>query len=102
DGIRDLTVTGVQTCALPIYALKRQTAPGVDCVTWQEYKTGLAERLAALHSRVQRGAYQAQPTRRVYIPKADEQPHPLNITALEEDRKSVVEGKRVGRGGGRA
>src|SRR6266478_4704865 len=26
DGIRDLTVTGVQTCALPIYALKHGLA----------------------------------------------------------------------------
>src|SRR2546427_12130578 len=32
DGIRDLTVTGVQTCALPIYpahAARRQLRPGV-------------------------------------------------------------------------
>src|SRR5206468_9631971 len=27
DGIRDLIVTGVQTCALPIYFLSRQAAP---------------------------------------------------------------------------
>src|SRR2546430_12193616 len=27
DGIRDLTVTGVQTCALPIYSGQRITAP---------------------------------------------------------------------------
>src|SRR2546430_4536000 len=27
DGIRDLTVTGVQTCALPIYAAPRPDAP---------------------------------------------------------------------------
>src|SRR6266478_7182613 len=30
DGIRDLTVTGVQTCALPIYAL-----PRARCATWR-------------------------------------------------------------------
>ena len=66
------------------YALKRQAAPGVDGVTWQEYETGLAERLADLHSRVHRGAYQAQPARRVYIPKADGQPCPLGIAALED------------------
>jgi RNA-directed DNA polymerase len=53
------------------YALKRQASPGVDGVTWQEYETGLEDRLVDLHSRVHRGAYRAQPSRRVYIPKAD-------------------------------
>src|SRR6266550_3292504 len=50
------------------YALKRQAAPGVDGVTWKEYENGLEGRLADLHSRVHRGAYRAQPSRRVYIP----------------------------------
>ncbi len=31
------------------YALKRGAAPGVDGVTWQEYETGLDEKLADLH-----------------------------------------------------
>ena len=34
------------------YALKRQASPGVDGVTWQEYETGLEDRLTDLHSRV--------------------------------------------------
>src|SRR2546427_3031175 len=29
DGIRDLTVTGVQTCALPIYAVRAIVRPAV-------------------------------------------------------------------------
>ena len=66
------------------YALKRQAAPGVDGVTWQEYETGLEDRLADLHSRVHRGAYRAQPSRRVYIPKADGRQRPLGIAALED------------------
>ena len=45
------------------YALKRQAAPGVDGVTWKEYETGLEDRISDLHSRVHRGAYQAQPSR---------------------------------------
>src|SRR5262249_40492321 len=53
------------------FALKRKAAPGVDGVTWQEYETGLEDRLIDLHSRVHRGAYRAQPSRRVFIPKAD-------------------------------
>ncbi len=66
------------------YALKRQAAPGVDGVTWQEYETGLEGRLTDLHNRVHRGAYRAQPSRRVYIPKADGRQRPLGIAALED------------------
>ena len=66
------------------YALKRQAAPGVDGVRWQEYETELEDRLADLHSRVHRGAYRALPSRRVYIPKADGRKRPLGIAALED------------------
>jgi group II intron reverse transcriptase/maturase len=66
------------------YALKRQAAPGVDGVTWQEYETGLEDRLVDLLSRVHRGGYRAQPSRRVYIPKSDGRQRPLGIAALED------------------
>jgi RNA-directed DNA polymerase len=66
------------------YALKREAAPGVDGVTWQEYEAGVEDRIQDLHSRVHRGAYQAQPSRRVYIPKADGRQRPLGIAALED------------------
>jgi RNA-directed DNA polymerase len=66
------------------YALKRQASPGVDGVTWQEFETGLDDRLIDLHSRVHRGVYRAQPSRRVYIPKADGRQRPLGIAALED------------------
>src|SRR5213079_1542617 len=36
------------------YALQRKASPGVDGVTWQEYETGLEDRLVDLHSRVHR------------------------------------------------
>ena len=65
-------------------ALKRKAAPGVDGVTWQEYQTGLSERLIDLHGRVHRGAYRAQPSRRIYIPKANGKQRPLGIAALED------------------
>jgi len=66
------------------YALKRQAAPGVDGVKWKEYEAGLEDRIKDLHSRVHRGAYRAQPSRRVYIPKADGRQRPLGIAALED------------------
>ena len=66
------------------YALKRQASPGIDGVTWQEYETGLEDRLTDLLSRVHRGVYRAQPSRRVYIPKADGRQRPLGVAALED------------------
>ncbi len=59
------------------------SAPGVDGVRWQEYESGLEDRLVDLHSRVHRGTFRAQPSRRVYIPKADGRQRPLGVAALE-------------------
>jgi len=66
------------------HSLEKTAAPGVDGVTWQEYGDGLEERLTDLHGRIHRGAYQAQPSRRVWIPKADGRERPLGIAALED------------------
>jgi group II intron reverse transcriptase/maturase len=66
------------------YALKRNAAPGVDGLRWGEYEDGLEDRLKDLHGRVHRGAYRAQPSRRVYIPKPDGRQRPLGIAALED------------------
>jgi len=66
------------------YSLKRKAAPGVDGVTWQEYETGLEDRLVDLHGRVHRGAYRAMPSRRVYIEKEDGRQRPLAVPALED------------------
>jgi group II intron reverse transcriptase/maturase len=66
------------------YSLKRKAAPGVDGVTWQEYETGLEDRLVDLHGRVHRGAYRALPSRRVYIKKEDGRQRPLGVAALED------------------
>jgi RNA-directed DNA polymerase len=66
------------------YALKKSAAPGVDGVRWQEYEEGLEDRLTDLKDRIHRGAYRAQPSRRVYIPKADGRQRPIGIAALED------------------
>lgn len=96
--------------------LNRQAAPGIDDVTWRDYANGLEDRLADLHSRIHRGAYRAQPSKRTWIPKADGRQRPLGIAALEDKVvqqavKTVLEciyeadflgfsyGHRPGRGG---
>jgi len=65
-------------------SLKRQAAPGVDGVTWEQYGEGVEERVQDLHDRIHRGAYRAPPSRRTYIPKADGRQRPLGIAALED------------------
>jgi RNA-directed DNA polymerase len=66
------------------YALKRHAATGVDGVSWQQYEQGLEARLIELHGQVHRGAYRAQASRRVYIPKADGRQRPLGVASLED------------------
>ena len=66
------------------FALKRDAAPGVDGVTWDDYAEGLDAKLVDLHGRVHRGAYRARPSRRQYIPKPDGRQRPLGIAALED------------------
>ena len=53
-------------------------------MTWEDYGLDLESRLTDLHERVHRGAYRAQPSRRVMIPKADGKQRPLAIAALED------------------
>lgn len=90
----------------------------MDGVTWQKYETGLEGRRADLHSRVHRGAYRAQPSRRVCIPKPGGRQRPPGVAALEDKTAqqgvarilsrvglkgevfSAVDGGRAGRCGG--
>ena len=66
------------------YGLKKQAAAGVDGMRWKDYEDGLEERLADLHGQIHGGAYQAKPSRRVWIPKSDGRKRPLGIAALED------------------
>ena len=66
------------------HSLKKRAAPGVDGVTWEEYGRDLEARLSDLHRRIHRGAYRAQPSQRVWIPKADGRQRPLGVAALED------------------
>ena len=66
------------------YELKRTAAAGVDGVTWREYEAILGQRLPELHREVHTGSYRAQPSRRVFIAKADGRQRPLGIASLED------------------
>src|SRR6202158_4532632 len=57
---------------LAFFEIKKDAAPGVDGLTWQDYEADL------------RGAYRAQPSRRLYIPKPDGRQRPIAIAALED------------------
>jgi len=73
-----------ETLRTAFFALRREAAPGVDGLTWQDYEADLDRRIEDLHARVHRGAYRALPSRRRYIPKPDGRQRPLAITALED------------------
>src|SRR5207248_3476265 len=66
------------------FELKEDAAAGVDRLTWTDYEADLEHNLKDLHDRVHRGAYRAQPSRRVYIPKPDGRQRPLAVAALED------------------
>src|SRR5215470_3607202 len=66
------------------FELKEDATPGVDRLTWTDYEADLKRTLENLHGRVQRGAYRALPSRRVYIPKPDGRQRPLAVAALED------------------
>jgi RNA-directed DNA polymerase len=74
----------VDQLLMAFLALERDAAPGVDGLTWRTYEADLDLNLTDLHSRVQRGAYRALPSRRTYIPKADGKQRPLAVAALED------------------
>src|SRR5262245_14703348 len=66
------------------FALERDSAPGIDGVTWQAYGENLEEKLTKLHDRIHKGNYRARPARRTYIPKADGTQRPLAVLCLED------------------
>ncbi|HZE18301.1 MAG TPA: group II intron reverse transcriptase/maturase, partial [Mycobacterium sp.] len=66
------------------WAIRPDAAPGVDGVSWAAYQQELEDNLADLHERLHTGRYQAKPSRRAYIPKADGRQRPLGIASLED------------------
>ena len=66
------------------FALKRDSAPGVDGQTWRQYGQNLEANLQDLSARLHCGAYHAKPVKRAYIPKADGRQRPIGIPTLED------------------
>jgi RNA-directed DNA polymerase len=77
-------IYNLETLRMAYFSLKKEVSPGVDGETWRHYGEELENNLQDLSERLKRGAYQAKPVRRVYIPKADGRQRPLGVTALED------------------
>ena len=65
-------------------SLKRNAAPGVDGVTWQDYEANLDENLEGLLARLKEKRYRAPHVKRSYIPKGGGRMRPLGLPTLED------------------
>ena len=66
------------------YQTKRDSAPGLDEVTWKMYETLLEERLPELECELHTGRYRATPDKRGYITKDDGTQRPIGLQAVED------------------
>jgi RNA-directed DNA polymerase len=64
--------------------LRKNASAGIDGVTCEEYEKDAEGNIRQLYQRLKDGKYQAQPLRRVYIPKEDGKQRPISIPALED------------------
>ena len=73
--------------------LKRNSAAGIDKMTWKEYGQDLENNLENLSKRLRQGSYRAKAVKRVFIPKLDGRKRPIGIPVLEDKivQKSMVE-----------
>jgi len=66
------------------FQLRKEAAPGVDGVTFEEYESNLDENLRSLVRRLMNQSYRAQLVRRKNIPKGNGKLRPLGIPTLED------------------
>jgi RNA-directed DNA polymerase len=73
--------------------VRKKASAGVDGVTYEGYERDAARNIQTLHEKLKNGRYQAQPLRRVYIPKENGKQRPISIPALEDKivQKAMVE-----------
>lgn len=66
------------------YQLKRNSAPGLDGMTWWMYEKQLESRLPELECELHTGRYRATPDKREYITKENGDQRPIGIQAVED------------------
>ncbi|MHC4093015.1 MAG: group II intron reverse transcriptase/maturase [Planctomycetota bacterium] len=74
----------LQEAARITLASRGARTPGIDGVDKQRMERDLPEQLEQMRLELLDGRYQPQPTRRVYIPKADGKQRPLGIPTLRD------------------
>ena len=74
-------------------SLRKDASAGVDGVTYEEYERDAERNIQQLYERLKGSKYQAQPLRRIYIPKENGKQRPISIPALEDKivQKATVE-----------
>ena len=66
------------------WKLRKDSSAGIDGVVHAQYAENVEENIRQLHRRLAENKYQAQPLRRVYIPKEDGKQRPISIPVLED------------------
>lgn len=64
--------------------LNKDSEPGIDGVTYEEYGENLQLKLKDLHRRLKENKYRAKPVKRVYMEKDDGSKRPLGIPTTED------------------
>jgi len=74
-------------------SLRKEASAGIDGVTYEQYERDAERNIRQLYRWLKEGKYQAQPLRRVYIPKENGKQRPISIPALEDKilQKAMVE-----------
>ena len=65
-------------------SLNKQSAPGIDGVTAQQYEAQLADNIRSLAAQLKHDTYRADTVKRVYIPKANGKQRPLGLPTLKD------------------
>src|SRR5262249_6626314 len=63
---------------------RKDSAPGIDGVTAEQYAAHLEENLRALHERLHSGRYHAPPVKRHWLAKADGSQRPIGLPTFED------------------
>ena len=81
DLYRMLNSANLRIC---FYELRKDAAPGVDRVTFEQYEADLDNNLSKLVEKLKNHSYHAKNVRRKYIPKPNGKMRPLGIPTLED------------------